>query len=619
MNKEILVKHSSAFPVNPDCTPIFLSRGHQQALDGLVQGLRRGYRLQFLSGSPGTGKSAVLTHFRKQMTTLRTVYLNHSFMGGIDDYIDRICRELGLSEPQGTDITDDDLFSDLRSQLIDAGNPLLIVDNAEGIDSTSLEMLDTLSLKLSIPIILSGDCDFEQLASDSDTESTSRRNRAIHLGTMSREETGQYIRHRLNEFDIDNDIFSTDAVDSIHAYSNGTPRLINLLCNNCIILMGLKDKASIDAQMVHETARNKQASGIYPFTAAPADASHTHTPRPRTARLHRARPHIRTSGPEARSAPRHAPDISRPGISEPYISESYDSEPHIVAEARKPARARKLPSLRAGMILLAGVSAGIFLYGSDISKYRGEIDNLLHGAQQLYSSGRTAVQAAVHSATLSQSQALSPSVDSREGTVGSPVPDVTNHDSPAYTDRPEPGQASVAADDSLKLMEEKIRSKEERLDELEARIAALTEKLDTGLVRQASPRSQPEEQVRREESELDQLEAHIAALTEKLDAELDRQASDRQQAQSRSAATADRKPAAADRTESPSQTDDEVDPRTLSPAQKRQLIRNYLERATYELDRGQIQRAHRSIARGLEIDPYNRALQELRRQAYLAE
>lgn len=609
MNKEILVKHSSAFPVNPDCTPIFLSRSHQQALDGLVQGLRRGYRLQFLSGSPGTGKSAVLAHFRKQMTTLRTVYLNHSFMGSIDDYIDRICREFGLAEPQGPDITDDDLFSDLRSQLIDAGNPLLIVDNAEGIDSASLEMLDTLSLKLSVPIILSGDCDFEQLASDSETESASRRSRTVHLDTMSRDETGKYIQHRLNEFDIEGDVFSTDAVDSIHKYSGGNPRLINLLCNNCIILMGLKDKARIDAQMVHETARNKQASGIYPFTAAPADASHTDAPRPRTARLHRIRPQEDAPRQEGRSTPRPEPDAPRPGVSEPYISEAYDSEPHIIPEARKPARTRRRPSLRAGVILLAGVSTGILLYGSDLSRYRDGIDNLLHDAQQLYSSGRTAVQAAVHSGIRSQTPA--PPADTREDIVTAP--------GPAVTDRTEPGQASVAAGDPLQQLEEKIRSKEERLDQLEARIAALTEKLDAGLARQASPRPQPEAELRREENELDQLEAHIAALNEKLDAELADQAPAPQQAQMQSTETANREPAAAGSTGVQSQANDEADPRTLSPAQKKRLLRNYLDRATYELDRGQIEQAHRSIARGLEIDPYNRALQELRRQAYLAE
>lgn len=610
MNKEILVKHSSAFPVNPDCTPIFLSGSHQQALDGLVQGLRRGYRLQFLSGSPGTGKSAVLTHFRKQMTTLRTVYLNHSFMGSIDDYIDRICREFGLAEPQGRDITDDDLFSDLRSQLIDAGNPLLIVDNAEGIDSASLEILDTLSLKLSIPIILSGDCDFEQLASDSDTEPTSRRNRTVHLDTMSRDETGQYIQHRLNEFDIEDDVFSTEAVDSIHKYSGGNPRLINLLCNNCIILMGLKDKARIDAQMVHETARNKQASGIYPFTAAPADTSRTDTPRPRTAKLHRIRPQEHTLRQEGRSTPpRHEPDASRPSVAEPYISEAYDSEPHIVAEPRKPARTRKRPSLRAGVILLAGISAGVLLYGSDLSRYRDEIDNLLHDAQQLYSSGRTAVQAAIHSGI--RDQTPPPPANTREDIVTAPPPD--------FTDKAEPAQASVAAGVPLQQMEEQIRSKEERLDQLEARIAALTEKLDAGLARQAAPRLQPEEKFRREENELDQLEAHIAALNEKLDAELARQAPAPHQAQKQSTETADREPAAAGSTGAQSQVDDEVDPRTLSPAQKKRLLRNYLDRATYELDRGQIEQAHRSIARGLEIDPYNRALQELRRQAYLAE
>lgn len=574
MYEDILVKHSSAFPVNPDSLPIFLSCTHQQAFDGLVQGLRRGYRLQFLSGPPGTGKSAVLTHFRQRMTTLRSVYLTHSCMGSINDYIDRICTEFDLIEPRAAEITDADLFSELRSQLVDAGNPLLLVDNAEGVDSDSLAILDTLSLKLSIPVILSGDCDFEQLASEADSEPTSHRHRTLHLDTMRHKETGQYILHRLNAFALDPDTFTTAAVDSIHTYSSGNPRLINLLCSNCIILMGLNDRSRIDADMVHASARNRQASGIYPFTATPADASHPHTPRPRAARLYRAPPHTLTLKPEpdTPTGPRDAPELPRSGRLEPYLTDACDSQPRIVTDTRPPARARKPSWLRTGIILLVGVSACLFLYASDISEYRGRFDTLLRSTQQLYASGRSAVQDVIYSG--SRRLPPTPAVDSSADTIVSRPADAVAPDPPA------PAATAIAADERLQQIEEEIRGKETQLNQLEARIDALNAKLD------AAPAG--------------------------------RQTAEPQPAGTPPAQTPEREPDATDNTAG-AQPDTNTDPQISSPAQKRHLIRTYLERASYELDRGQIEQAHISIARGLEVDPYNRALQELRRQAYLAE
>lgn len=49
-----------------------------------------------------------------------------------------------------------------------------------------------------------------------------------HLGSLDREETGAYIRHRLHVAGGDDpELFTSQAMDRIHLASGGIPRLIN--------------------------------------------------------------------------------------------------------------------------------------------------------------------------------------------------------------------------------------------------------------------------------------------------------------------------------------------------------------------------------------------------------
>lgn len=605
MNKELLIKHSAAFPVNPDAAPLFPSSTHQQAVDSLVQGLRRGHRIQYLSGGAGCGKSAVLMHFKKEMTSLRTVYISHSFMDGIDDYIRRIFRELELSEPAQSVLSDEELFSELRLQLMDTGNPLLIVDDTEGMDADSLQTLDTLSLQVSLPIIFSGDCDFVQLAAEFDTEKTRCENRVYYINTLNRTDTARYIQHRLNAFDIAEAIFSTDAIDAIYEYSAGNPRLINLLCNNCIILMGVNDDTCIRETLVHEVARNKQASGIYPFTAHPPpepaaepeppqadeaapDQSSFAAPHPGYVRQRPVSARRPESRPHGRAKRRtHGPQHREPVVTEPYISDNPESEPYIVPEARHSRRGRKekrgLPWLRAAVIAAVAIAGGSFVYERDPTLVQTTVNDLAYRARELYSSGSSVVRTAVYSVS------------------GRPQPMVRPRDSASADDGNEATARTAGADiarfttiNEDRRIESQLQGKADRLERLESRISTLSQQLDDFLARQ-------------DETPANRQPASAQAPAEPTKPEAPPAAGEPAEGRT------------AEATEATETTEAAETNRSLTGRQKRRLVRNYLERASYELERDQPERAHATIARGLEIAPYNRALLELRRQAHLAE
>ena len=77
-----------------------------------------------------------------------------------------------------------------------------------------------------------------------------------HLDPMTREESKEYIKHRLkkagNEYA---NIFTDDAIEEIYKHSNGVPRLINLICHNALISGLVHEARQIDSSIVREAIK----------------------------------------------------------------------------------------------------------------------------------------------------------------------------------------------------------------------------------------------------------------------------------------------------------------------------------------------------------------------------
>lgn len=262
MNKELLVQHGTAFTLNPDSAPMFPSHAHQAAVDRLIAGLRLGRRLQYLSGAPGSGKSTVLLHFLKTVQSLRGVYIALVSAG---DLIRRVLMELDLVVPGNLDRRPDALFRELRIQVAAKGNPILLIDKVENLPIADLKNLDLLSDKLSLPVILAGNCDFARVAQDFDTDKSAVSGRIHRLDALDGEETAQYVRSRLKYSGLEEPFIPEAALQRIYRYSKGNPRLINLICNKALILVGLRDLPRVTPEVVDEVVRNRRAGGTFPL------------------------------------------------------------------------------------------------------------------------------------------------------------------------------------------------------------------------------------------------------------------------------------------------------------------------------------------------------------------
>jgi len=72
----------------------------------------------------------------------------------------------------------------------------------------------------------------------------------IRLNQFSETDTRDYINHRLIVAGSKKEIFSDDAIKTICLYTNGTPRLINTVCDNALLEAYLQKTGKIDEAII---------------------------------------------------------------------------------------------------------------------------------------------------------------------------------------------------------------------------------------------------------------------------------------------------------------------------------------------------------------------------------
>ena len=91
-----------------------------------------------------------------------------------------------------------------------------------------------------------------------------------HLSGLSRDEVEMYIKYRLAVGGTkDPEIFVDGAIDMIASFSQGIPRIINLICDAAMVYGFADNKKTIDRTVIEEVIRERSSSGI--FDSTPSD------------------------------------------------------------------------------------------------------------------------------------------------------------------------------------------------------------------------------------------------------------------------------------------------------------------------------------------------------------
>jgi type II secretory pathway predicted ATPase ExeA len=284
MYKSFYGLKENPFNVNPDPRFLFLTKEIEEALTGLMYGIQTRKGFITLTGEVGTGKTTLINrlldwlHHRKT----RTAFLFNSRMNS-SQLFDFILAEFDI--PCESKSKSQQLIK-LNHWLLDRYRMgeavVLIIDEAQNLTYPVLEEirlltnLETSTEKL-LQIVLSGQPELdEKLKLPQLRQLRQRIMLRCKTSALSKTQTQEYIAERLRIAGAAGEpIFSAQAVDAVHIYSLGIPRVINLLCEHSLVNAFVEQQRPIEAKIVEEVAREFQLDEMEPI--APSGGSRIDT------------------------------------------------------------------------------------------------------------------------------------------------------------------------------------------------------------------------------------------------------------------------------------------------------------------------------------------------------
>ena len=232
------------FQITPDPRFLYLSRRHRDGFAHLLYGADQAGGFVLLTGEVGTGKTTLCRSALAQATESVRVALILNPKQSPIELVASICDELQVSYPQKTKSLKA-LIDKLNLYLLRAygqgQRTVVVIDEAQNLDVEVLEQVRLLTnLEVStqklLQIILIGQPELLQMLDKPELRQLAQRITArFHLTPLNREETADYITHRLKVAGVNREIFTKSATQRIFHFSTGIPRLINTLCERSLI------------------------------------------------------------------------------------------------------------------------------------------------------------------------------------------------------------------------------------------------------------------------------------------------------------------------------------------------------------------------------------------------
>ena len=259
------------FTLAPDPRFLYRSESHEEAITQLLHSIRRREGFIVLSGDIGTGKTTMCRALLQQLdvNTFTSLILN-PFLS-VEELLREILLDFGVVSKEAvrsgriSSASKHELIRTLEEFLLSLstirGSGVLIIDEAQHLSPEVLEEirvisnLETNDAKL-LQIVLVGQLNLlESLADHGMRQLHQRISLQAMLKPLGRAEVEAYIAHRLwVAKGADTVTFDAEAIDQVHAYSVGVPRVINLLCDRALMLGADQRVNVVTAEIIHGAA-----------------------------------------------------------------------------------------------------------------------------------------------------------------------------------------------------------------------------------------------------------------------------------------------------------------------------------------------------------------------------
>ena len=263
------------FAITPDPRYLFMSEQHSEALAHLVYGISESGGFIQLTGEVGTGKTTLVRTVLGRLPAEVDVALILNPQLTALEFLIAICEELSTPPPEDKNSAKS-LVDTLNRHLLAAHargrRTILLVDEAQNLSPEVLEQLrlltnlETAKQKL-LQIILIAQPELRDVLARADLRQLAQRvTGRYHLEPLSREESGQYIDHRLKVAGALGEIFDDAAKHEVFNLSGGVPRIINVICDRAMLGAYSRETRKIGKKLVEraaaEVSGQKFAAGL---------------------------------------------------------------------------------------------------------------------------------------------------------------------------------------------------------------------------------------------------------------------------------------------------------------------------------------------------------------------
>lgn len=264
------------FSITPDTDFFFAHEGAQASLNTLLVALRSGEGFIKVVGELGCGKTVLCRQLlRLLQDEFVTAYIPNPDMGP-DDLIMALVHELSIdvAPPVSRHRVQEALRDAFIHHAAQGKRVLVCIDEAQAIPLRTIESLRLLSnleteKRKLIQLVLLGQPDLDtKLERPEIRQLLQRITFSEYLGPMQLERVPAYLSHRLRcaalDDSTDTDVFEPAAARLLGQYSRGTPRMINVLANKCLMLAFGENSHRVNARHVHLAARDTPAIAPLP-------------------------------------------------------------------------------------------------------------------------------------------------------------------------------------------------------------------------------------------------------------------------------------------------------------------------------------------------------------------
>lgn len=239
------------------------SAQHCEALLRLKYAVNTMKGLAVLIGGVGTGKTTLarrmLDELNEEEYESALLVIIHSSVTA-EWLLKKIAMQLGVE-----DIPEDkvNLLSRVYHRLIEihesGKKAVVLIDEAQMLNSREImeEFRGLLNLEVPggklVSFVFFGLSELDDILS-LDEPLKQRVAVKYRLKSFTLDTTEEYVKHRLHIAGCDCELFTREALEVVHLYSRGVPRLINTVCDNALLEGFLTKRPKVDRDIIEEVA-----------------------------------------------------------------------------------------------------------------------------------------------------------------------------------------------------------------------------------------------------------------------------------------------------------------------------------------------------------------------------